>query len=251
MPRLTQTDTPALPSAALATPDLIRGSGQRGNSMNARAGHSPEEGSSARAPSAANGWLRRFSSLEWRLLAPIPVIVVIATVLVWVVIPRVVSANLTNEAIRAGQQVAAQLKKIRAYYTENVVNKALKSGALKTAVDHRADDKAIPVPATLVHELSSLLTEKDTAISLYSMYPFANRKDRVLDPFQQQAWDFLVANPGATFSRNEVRDGKQIVRVAAPTPWRLRASTATIPARYPRRRIGSSATCAACSRSRR
>jgi methyl-accepting chemotaxis protein len=177
MPRLTHTDTPALPSA----PD---------------------------------SWLRRFSSLEWRLLAPIPIIVVIAAVLVWVVIPRVVSANSTNEAIRAGQQVAAQLKKIRAYYTENVVNKALKSGALKTAVDHRADDKAIPVPATLVHELSSLLTEKDTAISLYSMYPFANRKDRVLDPFQQQAWDFLVANPGATFSRNEVRDGKQIVRVA-------------------------------------
>jgi hypothetical protein len=37
--------------AALATPDLLRGSGQRGNSMNARAGHSPE-GSSARAPLA-------------------------------------------------------------------------------------------------------------------------------------------------------------------------------------------------------
>jgi hypothetical protein len=35
--------------AALATRDLIRGSGQRGHSTNARAGHSPEEGSSARA----------------------------------------------------------------------------------------------------------------------------------------------------------------------------------------------------------
>ena len=39
MPRVTQTDTPA-------------------------------------PPSAANGWLRRFSSLEWRLLAPIPIIFV-------------------------------------------------------------------------------------------------------------------------------------------------------------------------------
>src|ERR1700752_1280470 len=135
-------------------------------------------------PRAPDSWLRRLNSLEWRLLAPIPVIVGIAAVLVWVVIPRVVSANSTNEAIRAGQQLAAQLKKIRAYYTENVVNKALKTGALKTAVDHRADDKAIPVPATLVPELSTLLTEKDTAISLYSKYPFPNRKDRVLDPFQ-------------------------------------------------------------------
>ena len=34
--------------AALATPDLIRGSGQRGHAIGARAGHSPESGSSAR-----------------------------------------------------------------------------------------------------------------------------------------------------------------------------------------------------------
>ena len=40
---------PKLGVAALATPDLNRGSGQRGNSTSARAGHSPEEGSSARA----------------------------------------------------------------------------------------------------------------------------------------------------------------------------------------------------------
>jgi protein ImuA len=40
--------------AALATPDLIRGSGQRGHFRSSRAGHSPEAGSSARAvaPSA-------------------------------------------------------------------------------------------------------------------------------------------------------------------------------------------------------
>ena len=35
--------------AALATPDLLRGSDQRGHSKSARAGHSPEAGSSARA----------------------------------------------------------------------------------------------------------------------------------------------------------------------------------------------------------
>ncbi len=165
-------------------------------------------------PTSPESKLQRLNSLEWRLLAPVPVILVIATILVWVVVPRVVGANATNEAIRAGQQIAAQLKKIRAYYTENIVNKALKTGALKTAVDHRADDKSIPVPATLIHDLGALLTDKDTAVSLYSKYPFPNRKDRALDPFQQDAWNYLSANPGAVFSRNEVRDGKQVVRVA-------------------------------------
>src|SRR5262249_2365781 len=44
--------------------------------------------------------------------------------------------------------------------------------------------------------------------------PFPNRKERHLDEFQQQAWDFLVANPTATFAREEIRDGRQVVRVA-------------------------------------
>jgi hypothetical protein len=35
--------------AALATPDFVRGSGQRGHFLNARAGHSPKAGSSTRA----------------------------------------------------------------------------------------------------------------------------------------------------------------------------------------------------------
>ena len=46
--RWRRTGMPAERRAALATPDSIRGSGQRGHSIGARAGHSPEQGSSAR-----------------------------------------------------------------------------------------------------------------------------------------------------------------------------------------------------------
>jgi hypothetical protein len=35
---------------------------------------------------------------------------------------------------------------LRAYYAEQIVNKVFKDGHLKTAADHKADDKAIPVP---------------------------------------------------------------------------------------------------------
>src|SRR5262249_37853541 len=45
-------------------------------------------------------------------------------------------------------------------------------------------------------------------------YPFSIRKDRQLDAFQQKAWDYLSANPKGMMSDNEVRDGKNIVRVA-------------------------------------
>jgi hypothetical protein len=135
-------------------------------------------------------------------------------VFIWAVLPRVVAANATSEAIREGRQIAAQFKVMRAYYTENVVNKIVKEGHLKASINHKSDDKAIPLPATLIHDLSELLAHDETTINLYSRFPFPNRKDRQLDDFQQQAWDYLNANPNGTFSRNEARNGTQIVRVA-------------------------------------
>ena len=166
---------------------------------------------------------RRRNSLEWRLIAPVPLAIIAAIALAWIVVPRIIADNSTSAAIRASQQTAAQFKTIRAYYTENVVNKVVKSGAIKPGVDHKADDKTIPLPATMIHDLSALLSEKDTSVSLYSKYPFPNRKDRQLDSFQQQAWEFLNASPGATFSRNEVRNGKQIVRVAVADTMAVQA----------------------------
>ncbi len=156
----------------------------------------------------------RGNSLAWRLILPVPVTLIVAIGLVWVMIPRVVASMATNDAVLANQQVAAQFKTIRSYYTENVVNKLVKEGTFKASYDHKTNDKAIPLPATLMHDLSALLADKDTNINLYSTYPFPDRKDRKLDEFQQQAWEFLSVDPKATFSRTEVRNGKQTVRIA-------------------------------------
>jgi len=172
---------------------------------------------------ASNSNVANRHSLIWRLIAPVPITIVVAIGLSWLIIPRVIAGNSTDDAIRTAQQIGAQFKTIRAYYTDNVVNKALKSKALKPSIDHKADDSAIPLPATLIHDLSNLLSEKDTTVGLYSKYPFPNRKDRQLDEFQQQAWDYLSANPAATFSRNEVRNGKHIVRVAVADSMTVQA----------------------------
>jgi methyl-accepting chemotaxis protein len=157
---------------------------------------------------------QRFHSLEWRLIVPILLAVIVAIGSIWIVVPRMAVANSTREAIRASQQTAAQLKTLRAYYTEQIVNKVLKDGHLKVSAEHTSDDKAIPVPATLIHDLSALWARNATSIALYSKFPFPNRKERKLDDFQEQAWNVLTADKDATFSRNEVRDGKNIVRVA-------------------------------------
>jgi methyl-accepting chemotaxis protein len=159
-------------------------------------------------------WRSVRHTLGWRLIVPIPVALAIAIVLVWVVVPPAMTRSAVDEAIRSGLETAAQFKVVRGYYTENVVNKLKKQGLATATFDHKADAKAIPLPATMMHDLSDLLAGKATTVNLYSAYPFPNRKDRRLDEFQRQAWDFLSANPDATFSRTETRDGKQVVRVA-------------------------------------
>src|ERR1700730_2288094 len=153
-------------------------------------------------------------SLAWRLALPVPLILIVALALIWWIVPRIVESMATNDSFRANQQVASQFKTIRTYYTENVVSKVLKQSSLKSSYDHKTNDMAIPLPATLLHDLSALLADKDTAIYLYSQYPFPDRKNRKLDDFQREAWDYLNANPAATLSRVEMRDGKHFARSA-------------------------------------
>jgi methyl-accepting chemotaxis protein len=165
-------------------------------------------------PSPRQPAWRSRHTLGWRLIVPIPVALAAAIALVWAVVPPAITRSAVDEAIRSSLETAGQFKVVRGYYTENVVNKLKKQGLATATFDHKADAKAIPLPATMMHELSDLLAGKATTINLYSAYPFPNRKDRRLDEFQRQAWDFLSANADGTFSRTETRDGKQVVRVA-------------------------------------
>ena len=160
------------------------------------------------------GWLAGRHSLAWRLILPVPLIIIVAIALIWVTVPRIVASMAINDAVLANQQAAAEFKIIRAYYTDNVVNKVVKGGVFKATHDHKTNDQAIPLPATFIHDLSAALRDKDTMISLFSPFPFPDRRDRKLDDFQREAWDFLNANPDGSFSRSEERNGRHIVRVA-------------------------------------
>jgi methyl-accepting chemotaxis protein len=159
------------------------------------------------------GWFARRDSLAWRLILPVPIAIVVAVVAIWVTVPRIVDSMAMTDAVLTNQQVAAEFKTIRTYYTENVVNKVVKDGAFQANVDHKNNNKVIPLPATFLHDMGTALKDKDTTVTLFSQYPFPGRKDRKLDDFQEQAWTFLNAHPNEAFSQSEIRDGKHIVRV--------------------------------------
>ncbi len=153
-------------------------------------------------------------SIVWKLVLPIPVVLVLGMAVAWFVLPAMISQNVRESAAVAGEQIVGQFKTIRGYYTKNVVQKAVKSGSLKPAIDHADDPNAIPLPATMIHDLSGLLSAQDTSISLYSGYPFPGRADRALDEFQSDAWNFLSENPEEIFVRQESQEGREVVRVA-------------------------------------
>ncbi len=154
-------------------------------------------------------------SLFWRLFIPVASIMIVSlATLLWIVSNKI-SENTLNEAIYQAEKTVNQFKTIRAYYTQNVVSKVIAGSDLKPSVNHKNDKGKIPLPATMIHDLSELLEKNGTKIKLYSAYPFPNRNNRVLDDFEQQAWDRISQDPELTFSKPVKIDGKAYLRVAS------------------------------------
>lgn len=129
-------------------------------------------------------------------------------------LPGAMTAAALESAYRGNIDAADQIKITRGYYTRSVVAKALKSGALVPSYTHLNVANEIPLPATFVQDISDLLKQKDTTLSLVSPYPWPHRGERQMDAFQNNAWEHFQTDSSAVFSRQETREGRRILRVA-------------------------------------
>ncbi len=153
-------------------------------------------------------------SLFWKLFLPVTVLFTLVIISVAVVTPELVRKNAEADAQEAAQRTVNQLKALRAYYVKNVIKKVIGRDGIKGSFNHKNDPNAIPLPATMIHDLSKLYSAEGTNISLYSAYPFPNRASRKLDDFGQQAWDELSRNPDSIVKRMEMVDGEPVMRIA-------------------------------------
>lgn len=152
--------------------------------------------------------------ISWQFLLPIQVATVLGVLAAWALLPGLMSRSTETTVVASAEETANQFKAIRAYYTNNVISKAVKSKGLTPMIDHKGSPEGIPLPATFIHDMSEILQKEDMSVALYSAYPFPNRKDRALDAFQKEAWEFLRANPDEKFVAHEEIDGIPFVRVA-------------------------------------
>jgi ABC-type transporter Mla subunit MlaD len=157
----------------------------------------------------------RSADLSVRIAVPIVGAFMLGLVLLNGYVWRTTSRQTLDASVISARATVEQFKTLRGYYTAQVVNKVKTSSTMKVSFAHDAAD-TIPLPATMVHELSEALAKSDSglAVKLYSAYPFPNRSGRKLDRFAQDAMAEFARNPEAVFVKSEVVNGRDSVRVA-------------------------------------
>ncbi|NVJ52106.1 MAG: response regulator, partial [Campylobacteraceae bacterium] len=147
-------------------------------------------------------------------IGPILVIGLTLIYLIVFVLPDFSSKNKINEMTKQSIEMVNNLKKIRSYYTSHVIKEIKENSDIKINYDHDSKKGVIPLPATLLHDLSKLITKKDMHIKLYSNYPFPNRKDRVLNDFEKESLRYLINNPTSIYKKTVKEKGKKVFKVS-------------------------------------
>ncbi len=129
-----------------------------------------------------------------------------------VYLPWAMQSAAIDAIYRSNLEVAHLIKIVRGYYANDVVAKVARRGVLTPSYLHKDNPDAIPLPATFVKDMSDLLKDRSTSLSLVSPYPF--RAGPLMDDFEAVAWEAFQRDPNAVFSRQETRDGLRVLRVA-------------------------------------
>jgi methyl-accepting chemotaxis protein len=154
------------------------------------------------------------NSIFFRLFIPIVVVLLVGLVIILNVIPAKIEQSMTETVMASASQTVNQYKILRKYYVKNVVKKVIAGSTMRPAIEHNGHADKIPLPATMIHDLSHLIKSDNTELALYSQFPFPNRKNRQLDDFANIAWDKLTRNPKQNFMSRVTEGGHEYIRIA-------------------------------------
>jgi methyl-accepting chemotaxis protein len=153
-----------------------------------------------------------------RVMFSIVGILAVSIVFLIVYISRASLSNTVEASKLNAVSIIDQYKTLRGYYVKSVIKKVKKNDTgLKISYDHKTMENGIPLPATLIHDMSELLSKKsgdNVKLKLYSPHPFPNRKDRKIDSFGKEAMAFFKNDPDSVFVKQEKMGGSDVVRVA-------------------------------------
>ncbi len=130
-------------------------------------------------------------------------------------IPYVTEKNIDEILIENSKNNVTQIKLTRSYYLDSVVNKIMDGEYnLTFSANHQNNAKLLPLPATLIHNLSKIFSENmGIKFKTYSKYPFKNRANRILSEKEIETLDSIEKSNGIHISK-DVIDHKAVLRVA-------------------------------------
>jgi methyl-accepting chemotaxis protein len=158
--------------------------------------------------------------MKWTIIKKFSAVIIPLFIVAIFIVRLIISdATLTNTiemSVGSATETINQFKMVRGYYTKNVVSVVKDNGNLDISITHQNDANSIPLPATMMHDLSKIMNSKGNGnkLKLYSNFPFPNRANRVLDDFGKKAIDFLTKNPTEVFFAEDEISGQKVVRVA-------------------------------------
>ncbi len=153
-------------------------------------------------------------SILWKLLLPTIGFFLFVIIGFAILLPTTLSSNTENQTIDEAFNTAQQFKKLRTYYSSNILKSIInEQSAVSASTDHKGKINVVPVPATFLHDVSYAMSSENIKFSLYSPFPFANRQGRQLDEFNRKAWQYLTNNPNEAYSELVNVNGRDIMRV--------------------------------------
>jgi methyl-accepting chemotaxis protein len=155
-------------------------------------------------------------SLSAKLILSTAVVLVVGTLALIGYLSRATRQHAVEQCVANAKSTIEQFKILRTYYTSHVVGKVAGQAAVKVSDNHKAEANTIPLPATLIQDLSEELSKnkENPQLRLYSDYPFPQRRGRIRDEFSKEALEFLQTHPEETFIQVGPLDGRESVRVA-------------------------------------
>ena len=157
----------------------------------------------------------RRSGVKAKLLFSILVFNLVLGACVYWYVNRLAQEQAVTAAVDAARNRVRLISHLRGYYSQYVVDKAV-GKQLQVTHDHAQKKDAIPLPATMVHELNDEVNKTDGyVLRLYSNHPFPHRRDGgPRDAFEEEALRSLTSHPETEYWRREDYKGVPAIRLA-------------------------------------
>ncbi len=143
-------------------------------------------------------------------------IIIVAIIIIFLMVTVLPELSLKNEVQKLEKQALAtttKIRKIRNYYTSNVISKVKDVDSIHINYDHYTHKNTIPLPATLLHDLSNILPQDGIRLKMFSKYPFPNRANRILDDAEEKGLTFVEKNPSKVHTQVVKEGSREFLKV--------------------------------------